>query len=63
LKGKLEGMLEGIEMAVYLKFGAGPESQNLVVAIRRINDLDTIKRVKMALMEAKAISDIYRVLS
>lgn len=62
LKGKLEGIIEGIEMAVYLKFGAGSESKSLVEAIRRINDLDAIKRIKTTLMEAKTISDVFMAL-
>jgi hypothetical protein len=56
-----EGLQEGIELALGIKFGA-PELK-LMPAIRRIQDPERLKAVKEAVKIANNIKDIKKVIS
>lgn len=61
--GVREGLLEGLVLAVHLKFGVNPESDRLVQVIQNPQDLERIKALKHAILKANTISELVGVAS
>ena len=61
-KGVREGLLEGIVLAVHLKFGVCPESDKLINIIQNMQDLERIKTLKNAILKARTVLELIRVL-
>ena len=59
-RGLREGLLEGIELALKLRFGA--EGLECVPSLRRLTEIDALRRIKQALETAKSLDDIRRLL-
>jgi predicted transposase/invertase (TIGR01784 family) len=60
IRGKLEGMKDAIELGMVLKF---PDQRDYVMAeVQKINDLDTLIKIKEAIKTAKAVSELQRYL-
>jgi hypothetical protein len=57
VRGKLEGMKDAIELGMVLKF---PEQRDYVMAeVKKINDLDTLIKIKEAIKTAQAVSELH----
>jgi hypothetical protein len=56
--GRLEGLREGIELALRLKFGAA--SQEIMPEIRQITDLAVIRAIYAQIEAAQTIDDLRR---
>lgn len=61
--GVREGLLEGIVLAVHLKFGVNPESDRLIQMIRKMQDLERIKMLKHAILKTHNISELIEIAS
>jgi predicted transposase YdaD len=60
VEGRLEGMKDAIELGMVLKF---PDQRDYVMAeVQKINDLDTLIKIKEAIKTAKAVSELQRYL-
>jgi hypothetical protein len=60
LEGEIRGMKDAIELGMVLKF---PDQRDYVMAeVKKINDLDTLIKIKEAIKTAKAVSELQRYL-
>ena len=58
-----QGLIEGIVLAVHLKFGAGPEAEKLIEIIENVKDIDRLKAIKNAISESSEVPELIHVLS
>ena len=60
VRGRLKGMKDAIELGMVLKF---PDQRDSVMGeVKKINDLDTLIKIKEAIKTAKAVSELQRYL-
>ena len=57
-EGIIEGLIEGIELAIILKFKSEPEQQKLFQLIRNIKDINKLKKLKSAIIEVETTSEL-----
>jgi hypothetical protein len=58
-EGLREGLLEGIELALTLKFG--PAGQELLPEIRELTDLTVIRAVQAAAIAARTVDEVRKI--
>ncbi|MEM5831598.1 MAG: hypothetical protein QXO40_05355 [Candidatus Aenigmatarchaeota archaeon] len=59
-KGQKAGMLEAILLDMKIKFGS--KAKAMIKKIKEIDDLEKLKRIKKAIIKAKSIKDIEKIL-
>ncbi len=57
-EGIIEGLIEGIELAIILKFKSESEQQKLFQLIRNIKDINKLKKLKSAIIEMETTSEL-----
>jgi len=57
-KGREEGLIEGIELALVIKFGDAPTS--LLARIREIHDVDRLRALKEVIRHATTVEEVKR---
>lgn len=57
-RGIQQGLLEGIDLALIVKFGNTAENEKILSIIKDIQNVDRLKKIKSAILEAESISEL-----
>ncbi len=57
-QGREQGLLEGIELAVSIKFGDSDDSKTIIAKIKTIQDLNRLKALKGKILSARSIPEL-----
>lgn len=59
-QGLGQGLLEGIEFAVNIKFGEADDCKSVIAKIRNIQDINRLKALKGKILSAKTIPELIK---
>ncbi len=59
-KGLEQGLLEGIELAVSIKFGDTEDCKTVITKIKSIQDINRLKALKGKILSAKSVPELMR---
>ncbi len=59
-EGLEQGLLEGIELAVSIKFGDSDDCKSIIAKIKSIRDINQLKALKGKIKSAKTVPELFR---